>query len=76
MLTFRAIKGGATYYNFCPNQINISSDNNALDHFLEENQHKNHFFVYNDDADEIEMAFKERYFIENGIKKRFLLTVI
>ncbi|WP_187373017.1 hypothetical protein [Aggregatibacter actinomycetemcomitans] len=27
--------------------------------------------MYNDDADEIEMAFKERYFIENGIKKRF-----
>ncbi len=33
-LPFEPLKGGATYYNFCPNQINISSDNNALDHFF------------------------------------------
>ena len=71
-LPFEPSKGGVTYYNFCPNTISISSNDNTLDDIsLERNQHENRFFVYSDNTNEMNTTFKKRYFIENSIWKRF-----
>ena len=71
-LPFEPSKGGVTYYNFCPNKISISSDDNTLDDIsLERNQHENRFFVYSNNTNEMNSTLKKRYFIGNSIKKRF-----